>query len=112
MRGDAQLPCQNLPVPACLVEHIYKVRVLKDVLDLPAGKQVLDVLCDAGGNPAPFPKAFPDFNGIGGGLVLFEQKVHLVNVVTGGLVGGAVDGDAVPHLVLHHQHTDFFQLLA
>ncbi len=53
-------------------------------------------------NPAPFPKAFPDFNGIGGGLVLFEQQVHLVNVVPGGLVGGAVDGDTVPHLVLHH----------
>ncbi len=48
VRGDAQLPCQNLPVPACLVEHIYKVRVLKDVLNLPAGKQVLDVLGDAG----------------------------------------------------------------
>ncbi len=53
-------------------------------------------------NPAPFPKAFPDFNGIGGGLVLFEQQVYLVNVVPGGLVGGAVDGDTVPHLVLHH----------
>ena len=84
----------------------------KDILDLPAGKQVLDVLGDAGGNPAPLPKPFPDFNGIGGGLVLFEQQVHLVNVVTGGLVGGAVDGNAVPHLVLDHQHPQLFQLLA
>ena len=38
--------------------------------------------------------------------------MHLVDVVAGGLVGGAVDGDTVPHLVLDHQHTDFFQLLA
>ena len=67
---------------------------------LPAGKQVLDVLGDAGGNPAPFSEPFPDFNGIGGGLVLLEQQVHLVNVVPGGLVGGAVDGDAVPHLIV------------
>ena len=27
-------------------------------------------------------------------------------------MGGAVDGDAVPHLVLDHQHPDLFQLLA
>ncbi len=38
--------------------------------------------------------------------------MHLVDVVAGGLAGGPVDGDAVPHLVLHHQHPDLFQLLA
>ena len=38
--------------------------------------------------------------------------MHLVDVVAGGLVSSAVDGNAVPHLVLHHQHTDLFQLLA
>ncbi len=27
-------------------------------------------------------------------------------------MGGTVDGDAVPHLILHHQHPDFFKLLA
>jgi len=27
-------------------------------------------------------------------------------------MGGAVDGNAVPHLILHHQHSDFLQLLA
>ena len=27
-------------------------------------------------------------------------------------MGSTVDGDAVPHLVLHHQHPDFLQLLA
>ena len=38
--------------------------------------------------------------------------MHLVDVVTGGLVGGTVDGNAVPYLILNHQHTDFFKLLA
>jgi len=38
--------------------------------------------------------------------------VHLVDVVTGGLVGSAVNGNAVPHLILYHQHTDFLELLA
>ena len=28
------------------------------------------------------------------------------------LVGSAVDGNAVPHLILDHQHTDFLELLA
>ena len=37
--------------------------------------------------------------------------MHLVDVVTGGLVGGTVDGNAVPHLILNYQHTDFFKLL-
>ena len=31
---------------------------------------------------------------------LFQQQVHLVDVVAGGLVGGAVDGDTVPHLIV------------
>ena len=38
--------------------------------------------------------------------------MHLVDVVTGRLVGSAVNGNAVPHLILYHQHTDFFKLLA
>ena len=38
--------------------------------------------------------------------------MHLVDVVTGGLVGGTVDGNAVPYLILYHQHTDFLKLLA
>ena len=38
--------------------------------------------------------------------------MHLINVITGGLVRLAVDGHAVPHRVLHDQHTDFLQLLA
>ena len=32
---------------------------------------------------------------IGGGLLLLQKQVHLVDVVTGGLVGGTVDGNAV-----------------
>ena len=38
--------------------------------------------------------------------------MHLVDVIAGGFVRLAVDGDAVPHRVLHDQHTDFLQLLA
>ena len=38
--------------------------------------------------------------------------MHLVDVVTGGLGGGTVDGNAGPHLILYHQHTNFFKLLA
>ena len=38
--------------------------------------------------------------------------MKLVHVVAGGLLFGAVDGDAVPHLVLHNEHTQLFKLLA
>ena len=39
--------CQDCPVSCGLVEHIDKITVLKNVFDLPRGKQVFDVLGDA-----------------------------------------------------------------
>ena len=38
--------------------------------------------------------------------------MELVHIVAGGLASGPVDGDAVPYLVLDHQHPQLFQLLA
>ena len=111
VRGNAQLPGQNLPVTTRLVEHIHEVRVFKDVLHLAGRKQVLHVLCDARGNAAPLTEPLPNLYRVGGGLFLLQEQVHLVDVVAGGLAGRPVDGDAVPHLVLHHQHPDFFELL-
>ena len=112
VRRNAQLFGENLPVPARLVEHIHEVGVLKDVLHLAAAQKVFDILGDAGGDSAPFTESLPDFHCIGSGLFLLQKQVHLVDVVTGGLVGSAVDGNAVPHLILYHQHTDFLELLA
>ena len=112
VRGNAQLLGENLTVSACLVEHIHEVRVFKDVLHLTAGKQVFDILGDTCRNTAPFTESLPDFHRISGGLLLLQKQVHLVDVVTGGLVGGTVDGNSVPYLILYHKHTDLFQLLA
>ena len=67
---------------------------------------------DPGGDAAPFSESLPDFHRISGGLLLLQKQVHLVDVITGGLVGSAVNGNAVPHLILDHQHTDFLELLA
>ena len=100
VRGNAQLLGENLPVPASLVEHIHEVGVFKDVLYLAAAQKVFDILRDAGGNAAPLAETLPNLDGISGGLLLFQQQVHLVDVVTGGLMGGAVDGDTVPHLIV------------
>jgi len=112
VRGNAKLLGENLSVSACLVEHIHEVRVFKDVLHLTAAQKVFDILGDTCRDSAPFAESLPDFHRIGSGLFLLQKQVHLVDVVAGGLVGSAVDGNAVPHLVLHHQHTDLFQLLA
>ena len=35
--GNVELPCKDLSVTRCLIEHQNKVRVFKDVLNLPAG---------------------------------------------------------------------------
>ena len=45
------------------------------------------------------------FELIGCGLFLFQKQMKFVHIVTGCLFLGAVDGHAVPHLVLHNEHT-------
>ena len=112
MCGNTQLLGEDLTVSACLVEHIHEVGIFKDIFHLAAAQKVFDILGDTCRNTAPFSESLPDFHRIGGGLLLLQKQVHLVDVVTGGLVGGTVDGNAVPHLILYHQHTDFFKLLA
>ena len=93
VRRNAQLFGKNLPVSARLVEHIHEVGVFKDVLHLAAAQKVFDVLRDTGRDAAPFTESLPDFHRISGGLFLFQQQVHLVDVITGGFVGGTVDGN-------------------
>ena len=72
----------------------------------------LDVLRDAGRDAAPLSETLPDFYAVCGGLFLFQQKVELVHVVASCLVLGAVDGNSVPNLILHNQHTELLELLA
>lgn len=44
LRGDVQSLHQDLPVVRRLIEHINKIAVFQDVLDLRGGEQVLGVL--------------------------------------------------------------------
>ncbi len=74
VRGNIQLLCQNLPVSCGLVEHIDKITVLKNVLDLPRGKQVFDVLGDACWDTAPFSEPLPDFHAVSCCLFLLQEK--------------------------------------
>ena len=101
-----------MSVARCLVEHINKIAVLKDVLDFPACEQILDVLGDACGYAAPFSEPLPDLDAVCCGLFLFQQEVELVYIVPGVLFAVAVDGNAVPDLILDDEHTQFFQLFA
>ena len=112
MRGDIELFGENLSVAAGLIEHEDEIAVFKDVLHLAGGEQVFDVLGDAGGNASPLAEALPNLHRVGRRLLLAQQKVHFVNVVAGGFVGFPVDGDAVPHGVLHDEHPDLLELLA
>ena len=112
MCGNTQLLGEDLTVSACLVEHIHEVGIFKDIFHLAAAQKVFDILGDTCRNTAPFSESLPDFHRIGGGLLLLQKQVHLVDVVAGRLVSGTVDGDTVPHLILNYQHSDFFKLLA
>ena len=63
MRRNAEPGCEDFPVPGGLIEHVDKVGVLKDVLHLAGGKQVLDVLGDPCWHTAPFPETLPNLDG-------------------------------------------------
>ena len=41
-------------------------------------------------------------------LIFLEKQVYFVDIVSRGLVRLAVDGNAVPHLILDYEHTDLF----
>ncbi len=105
LRGDIELLRKDSPVARRLIEHEDKIAVLKDILHFAGSKQIFDVLRDCCGYAAPFSETLPDFDGIGGGLFLFQEKMKFVHVVAGGFPFCPVDSDAVPYLVLHNEHT-------
>ena len=109
---DVQCGGQDFSVSACLIQKVDKIGVLEDVLHLTGGKQILDILGDAGRNAPPFSETLPDLDGIRCRLFLLEQKVELVHVVAGCLVLGAVDGHSVPDLILNDEHSELLELLA
>ena len=109
--GDIQALTEYLSVIAGLVQKIDEIAVFKDILDLRRGQEVLDVLGDTCRDTTPFAKAFPNLHAPGTYLAA-QQKVELVHLVPCGLALAAVDGDAVPHLVLDDQHPQVFELLA
>ena len=112
MRADIQLIRQNLTVTGCLIQHINEVAVLKNVRHFAGRKQIFYVLGDAGGNTAPFTESLPDFHAVGRCLLFFQKQMELVHIVAGGFTGITVGSHTPPDLILHHQHTDLFQLLA
>ena len=48
VRGNIELLRQDLPIAACLIEHIHKIRVLENVFNLARREQILNVLRDSG----------------------------------------------------------------
>ncbi len=44
VRGNPKLLCQNLSVPLSLVEHVDKIRVLENILNLTGSQKILYVL--------------------------------------------------------------------
>lgn len=78
---NMELFSENVSVSGCLIQHIYEVRVIKDVLNLLRRKQVLDILRDTGRHTAPFTETLPDLSRILRCLFLFQKEVELINVV-------------------------------
>ena len=108
MGTDIQLLGKNLSIATGLVQHINEVAVLKDILNLTAGKQIFDVLCNTGGNAAPLSETLPDFNGISRRLLLTKQQMELVHIISGCFTGITVGRYTPPDLILNNQHTNLF----
>ena len=92
LRGDVELLRKDSPVARRLIEHEDKIRVFKDILHFAGSKQILDILRNGCGYAAPFSETLPDFNGIGGGLFLFQEKMKFVHKIPGGFPFCPVDG--------------------
>ena len=90
MGRNTQLLGQDLTVTGCLVQHVDEVGVLKDILNFTATQQILDVLGDAGRNTTPLTEPLPDFHGISCSLLLLQEQMELVHVVTGGLLSHGI----------------------
>jgi hypothetical protein len=112
VRADPEVLREDRPVFRRLVQHADIFGVLENVLDLPAAQKILDILGNAGRDAAPFTEALPDLDGILRCLFLAEQQVELVDEIPCRLLLIAVDGNAVPDLVLHDKHAQLFELLA
>ena len=108
---DVQPLAEYLPVPAGLVQEVDKITVLKDVLDLLGGQEVLDVLGDPRGDASPFAEAFPNLHAPAPHLAA-QQQVELVHIVAGGPPFTPVRRYSVPHLVLGDKHPQVFKLLS
>ena len=93
--ANPKLFCQNLPVALGLVQHVDEIRVFKNILDFTGSQQILHILRQAAGNPAPFSEPLPDLNGKSTGLA-FEQEMEFINIEPGRFMLLPVGGDAVP----------------
>ena len=112
MSGNVKCFGENLPVPAGLVEHVYKVTVLKYVLYLAGREQIFYILSNPGWNSAPFPKTFPYFYRVSCGLFFFEKQMKFITVEPGMFMGIPVFRDPPPHLILDNEHSQLFQLFS
>ncbi len=71
--GDVEMLGQDFLITTGLIEHVDKIGVIQDVLNLTGSQQVLDVLSDSRWDATPFAEAFPDFNRIGSGLFFLKH---------------------------------------
>ena len=83
MLGNAELFCKDHPVALGLGQQDHKIRVVENVLNLPAGQKVFHILCKCAGDTALFAEHFPDRNKVAGGQRIAEQDMELVKVAPG-----------------------------
>ena len=83
MLGNAELFCQNRPVTLGLGQQDHKIRVVENVLNLPAGQKVFHILRKCAGDTALFAEHLPDRHKVAGGQRIAEQDMELVKVAPG-----------------------------
>ena len=80
MLGYAELFCQNRPVALGLGQQDHKVRVVQNVLNLPAGKKVFHILRKCAGDAAFLAEHLPNRHKIAGGQRITEQDMELIEI--------------------------------
>ena len=80
MFGNAKLLCQNRTVALRLRQQHHEIRVVQNVLDLPAGQQVFHILRQRRGDAPLFTEHLPHGHKVAGCQRITEQDMELVKV--------------------------------
>ena len=110
VRRNVKQSGEDRAVARGLVQQQNEVAVFKDVLGLLRVEQIFHVLRDRRRDAAPLAKPLPNLRAVGGGDLVLEQQMELIDVVARRPFLRAVLGHTCPNVILNDVHGERLEL--